>query len=273
MVDLFSEHTPLPSHSSSIELKNASHAQLAAHYAPVLCFDHNEPFVPVSAGYTVYYEDSRSSSFPRHIILKSKCDASPVHAVIEYAIWFDWDIGHLYELEHIWVYITKSGSIVRVEGSRHGKYHDLAEDGPLNWVGDRVIVYAEPGKHAFAGNPTRFASYQRMIEMCCGPLAGISGVHITRRYKGIITRKNSSNQNRVKNYLKGLAFSPSMQFTRVYESLDRQLVPWKALGAWIPRRVDAWLDHLILAETQLASDLYSKSHLNEAASLFHVGVT
>jgi hypothetical protein len=36
---------------------------------------------------------------------------------IEYAIWWDWDIGHLYELEHVWVYLDADRQVIRGEAS------------------------------------------------------------------------------------------------------------------------------------------------------------
>ena len=42
--------------------------------------------------------------------------------LMKYVIWFDYDIQHLYELEHIWVYVDKGGRAVWAEGSLHGKY-------------------------------------------------------------------------------------------------------------------------------------------------------
>ncbi len=269
MPEHYLEYTTLPDLISSTA--QASHdAQLAAHYAPLICFDNNEPFLPITVGYTVYHTDAPSPSFPRRIVMNPL-----THTVIEYAIWFDWDIGHLYELEHIWVYLDKHSKVIRVEASSHGKVRDMATDGRLQCDGERVILYSEPGKHAFAGQSTKFLPYKRLIEMRCGPLAGISGVHITRLYKGIITRKNSANQYRVKNHLAQYAFTPTLQFNRIHDTLNQQLIPWQKLNTWIPQRMDAWLDHLIHREAsaeQPAPELITKSRPVEAASVLQIGI-
>src|SRR5690606_40547573 len=66
--------------------------------------DRMEPFRPVAVGYHVFYESGPSPSFPRVVELGEPAPAR-CQAVIEYAFWWDWDIQHLYELEHAWVYV------------------------------------------------------------------------------------------------------------------------------------------------------------------------
>jgi putative hydrolase of the HAD superfamily len=78
--------------------------QLALRHAPYIRFDDREPFLPSVVGYTIFRESGASASFPRQIHLDAE-----VATVIEYAIWWDWDIGHLYELEHVWVYVNPHG--------------------------------------------------------------------------------------------------------------------------------------------------------------------
>ena len=78
--------------------------QLAIKYAPRIRFDAREPFMPSVIGYTVFRETCKSLSFPREITITAE---TPI--VIEYAVWWDWDIEHLYELEHIWVLLDENG--------------------------------------------------------------------------------------------------------------------------------------------------------------------
>ena len=80
--------------------------RLALSQAPTIRFDAREPFTPAAVGYTVFRESGRSPSFPREIRL-----GAGVAAVVEYAVWWDWDIQHLYELEHIWVYLSADGEL------------------------------------------------------------------------------------------------------------------------------------------------------------------
>ena len=82
--------------------------KLAAHYAPFLKFDQREPFLPLTAGYSVILQCGPSPSFPRTI------EVEPGGQVVEYAIWWDWDIVHLYELK-LFQWIPERVSY-RVEG-------------------------------------------------------------------------------------------------------------------------------------------------------------
>ena len=88
----------------------------------------------------------------------------PAALAIEYAIWWDWDIGHLYELEHAWVYVDAAGRVVRAEASWHGGQHDMRLDGRLALDGDHVVLFSEPGKHAFAPTPAWFRERRRRVQ-------------------------------------------------------------------------------------------------------------
>lgn len=125
-------------------------AALAARYAPILRFDEREPFLPVAVGYQVARAESDSPSFPRRF--DRLYPGSPFARVIEYAIWWDWDIQHLYELEHVWVTGDAADQARLVEGSWHGGYLPL---GPVAQRNGRPVVYSQPGKHALADSATR----------------------------------------------------------------------------------------------------------------------
>ena len=117
-------------------------------HAPVVFFDRLEPFLPVAVGYTVFTENGSSASFKRTIEFPQDCTT-----VIEYAIWWDWDIQHLYELEHLWIYLDELGNIIEAEGSFHGDFHSLKDpEGKLFLEEHRLVAFSEPGKHAFYGN-------------------------------------------------------------------------------------------------------------------------
>jgi glycerophosphoryl diester phosphodiesterase len=216
---------------------------LAARYAPIIRFDEREPFLPLVAGYTVFRADADSPSFPRRIELHPA--GRPAAALaIEYALWWDWDIGHLYELEHAWVYLGRGEQVIRAEASWHGTYHDMAVNGTLRLTDQRLRLYSEPGKHAFAPATSWLEERAQRTRRSCGRLAGAGGVHITPLFDGIITSKTPMADRLVHTYLERHAFEPSYQFNHAFVLPQELLVPWPALFEWIPDRVAWWVDEL-----------------------------
>jgi glycerophosphoryl diester phosphodiesterase len=216
---------------------------LATRYAPIVQFDSNEPFLPSAAGYTIFRESSASPSFPRHIELATPGEPEATIA-IEYAIWWDWDIEHLYELEHVWVYLDADGRVIRGEASWHGRYHNMALNGELPLSGDRLTLFAESGKHAFA--PTRAWLDDRypITLRSCTQHAGLGGVWVTPLFEGVIGVKTFQADRLVHTYLEQYAFEPAMDFTKIHEFSPKALVPWPALYEWIPGRVAWWVSEL-----------------------------
>ena len=216
---------------------------LAAHYAPILQFDAYEPFLPSVVGYTVFRESASSPSFPRRIELV-EAGQPPTSLAIEYAIWWDWDIQHLYELEHVWVYLDANGQVVRAEASWHGSYHNMAVNGWLPLTGQRLTLFSEPGKHAFAPVRDWLEARLPLTQKSCRHSAGRGGVWITPLFKGIIQAKTPQADRLVHTHLEKLAFEPCMEFTQVYPIPAEMLVPWPALFEWIPNRVAGWVVEL-----------------------------
>lgn len=220
--------------------------ELVYRYAPVLVFDEREPFLPLVVGFRVFHGDAPSPSFPRRIELRPAHGPAAERA-IEYAIWWDWDIGHLYELEHAWVYLDGQGRPVRAEASWHGSFHDLrlGEPGGARLRGERVVIYSQPGKHAFAPSPEWFAGPMQDATVAeCGRAAGRGGVWITPLFRGRIDAKCPEADRLVHTYLEQRRFEPTFRFTREVVPSRSQFVPWEALERWIPARVAWWVDEL-----------------------------
>ena len=214
--------------------------ELALRYAPAIRFDVKEPFLPSVVGYTVFRKDDSSPSFPRDIQLTGNTTT-----VIEYAVWWDWDIGHLYELEHIWVYIDSEGKIVDAEASWHGEYNQmLTEDDQLPLVDDRLTVHSEPGKHAFASSPQPLIDRKPKTLLSCSSHAGKMGVHVTPLFEGIIKDRNPLNNRLVHTYLERLQFVPSYDFSLEFKLEQATFVSWDNLFEWIPSRIHRWTEHL-----------------------------
>ncbi len=215
---------------------------LAARYAPIILFDRNEPFLPLAVGYTIYRESGPSPSFPREVEL-----TSPAVMAIEYAIWWDWDIGHLYELEHVWVFVDEKGKVVRGEASWHGGYHDMSIHGALPMEDEHLVLHSEPGKHAFAPEKSWFFQHRspQIIAATTRRFAGMNGMWVTPLFEEQMASFRTPEANRlVLSYLQRLAFDPAWEFDLRFPITEALLVPWPALHRWIPVRIAWWLQKL-----------------------------
>lgn len=230
--------------------QNRQARELAARYAPFICFDRKEPFLPLAVGYAVFTEDGDSPSFPRRIELRG-AGHTPAALAIEYAIWWDWDIQHLYELEHMWTYVGADGKVVFAEASWHGGFNATVLDNSKARVvakdgGYHPVVYSEPGKHAFAPTPQVLLSKRQAKTLEeCGPNAGKGGLWVTPLFKDILNfRKNPQVDARVTAYLKERAFTPAFAWSRKFLVTKDLLIPWSVLFEWIPARIDWWIARL-----------------------------
>lgn len=215
---------------------------LAARYAPVIRFDANEPFFPDAAGYTIFRADAASSSMHRQIQLRTP-EHPDAALAIEYAIWWDWEIGHLYELEHVWVYVDQEGRPVGCEASWHGRFHTMREDEGLTWEGEHPVIFSEPGKHAFAPSPEWYRPHHEPRRTPTNALAGCNGLIEPDIFKGVFTR-NALVDTLVRTYLTPYAFDPAWDFSRYFRFESKQLVPWPALQSWIPGQVERYIEQL-----------------------------
>ena len=201
--------------------------KLAVDHRPLLRCCRTEPYPPSRLGWFAATEPMLSLSSAFELVPRGA-------AVVEYAIWCDWDIGHLYDLEHVWVHVDDRGDVIAVEGSQHGRRVELTG---CEVAAGRPVVYLEPGKHAVWSSPASMASEQSRVTAQCGPLAGNDGVHVDNPFgdRGEISATPFEHRlARLK--LKRDAFVPAFEFPRS----SRETVPmvsWNELAAWIPGRV------------------------------------
>ena len=219
------------------ETASAEH-ELALRYAPLIKFDQLEPFLPLSVGYSVIRQSGPSPSFPRTL------KVGPGEQVVEYAIWWDWDISHLYELEHVWIYLDSARRPVRADASSHGHHRSMLVNGSLPLSGDRLILYSEPGKHAFAPSPEWYLAGEELNRWLCCEGAGIGGVLVSELFTGLINAKSSQADGLVQAFLRRQAFVPSYEFNRALQIPTEQFVPWPELFQWIPERVSFLVEGL-----------------------------
>lgn len=212
-----------------------SDAELAVRHAPQLMLDRQEPYRPLAFGYSVFRAAGQSPSSAFFI-------EPGAATVIEYAIYYDWDIGHLYDLEHVWVHVGEDGAVTKVEASAHGGRNLMdAGGGGAEMLGPRPVVYVEAGKHAHWAAPEQMDRMARwMLKMACGPLAGIDGVLVSTPLGEAGAYTASPRDHRLARLkMQAEAFEPAY----AYEALATlpRLMPWPELAALIPQRIRAEL--------------------------------
>lgn len=223
------------SFEATTSLTSATDLELARRYAPVIRFDAREPFLPTSVGYTVFRAAAPSPSFPRYVLLEP-----PISLVIEYALWWDWDIQHLYELEHAWIFVDQTGQITSVETSQHG----AATCSAFGCEDERPILYAEPGKHALTCDRNQLMARRERTVRSCGPRAGMGGVWVTPLYQRRITSKTPDADQLARTYLRRLAFNPAWDWSQRIDVAALPLMPWPLLYTAIPGIIASRLNQL-----------------------------
>ncbi|CAM2847687.1 hypothetical protein [Paenibacillus taichungensis] len=213
--------------------------ETAMSYAPVLMFDRNEPFYPDFVGVSILDQSGPSPSFEREIHFPVEA----VQYVIEFSIWWDYEIGHLYEMEHVWIYVGHDGEVMDCEASFHGRVlRGLLKD-RVNVVGRHVCLYSQPGKHAFSPIPVVFELLPDLYS-AAGANAGCDGLLVNEMFEGYF-QTNEEIDASVRSFLQTKAFVPSMEFEEFV--LEPSLfMPWQQLFAMIPERIEIRLKELEL---------------------------
>ncbi len=214
--------------------------EILAAYKPVIMQDKKEPFSITAMGCTIFRETKRSSSFPKREIVINR---EEVEFAIEYAVWYDFDIQHLYELEHVWVYVEHDGTVKKVEASFHGKFLNMVDldNGELILKdGTHPVVYAQPGKHALVPDPRVIRIIPDWRESC-QEKAGTDGVLIQDMFEDQI-HTDEDLQKMTETYIKEVfGFCPSMEF-EPFILEDEKLMTWEELKKSIPDRVNRQID-------------------------------
>lgn len=202
-------------------------------YAPIIYMDKKEPFKVRKVGFAQYCEDgTQSLSFNRRFDLKNFDGAV---RVLEYAYYLNYDIQHLYDLEHIWIYIDGEGKIVGAEGSYHGRFLNAMNrsfDGKVPKDEKNITMYSQPGKHAFLSDPRLMYLYSELYASC-DRLAGISGLDAPERFIKEIHISESENEKVISYIRDNFSFVPSMEFEKVNIS-EEDYMPWEDLSVKIP---------------------------------------
>jgi len=224
---------------------NGMDKELIMKYAPYIYFDKNEPFFPVRVGCTIFETPGYSVSFRRNIDF----DPQQVRFAIEYAIYWHYDIGHLYDLEHIWIFVATDGSIADCEASFHGNYlKGLLKDRSNIEDGTHVRLYSQPGKHAFSPMAEVFELLPNLMTDTYD-CAGVDGLLVT----GVARGRYGTNEeidDMVREYLKSFSFVPTMEFFKYVIPKDI-ITTWDNLDDEIPDLIYQKLEEIrIWADSQ-----------------------
>lgn len=210
-------------------------------YAPIIYMDKKEPIKIKKVGYRIYEKDGeRSDSFNRSFDFQNHRGTVKV---VEYAYYLDYDIQHLYDLEHIWIYLDKNGKVVGVEGSYHGRLLNATKFARYSSDGKRVIMYSQPGKHAMLADPELMNLYPELYESC-DRLAGISGLDAPERYLKDIHITEEENQKVIKHIRKNFIFKPSMEFEE-HDIPKEDYMKWEELAEKIPEFIKEQLKEIV----------------------------
>ena len=210
--------------------------ELVKKYVPHLRYDKMEPYAPEAVGYTVFRGSGKSPS--SRLLVRTK----PGETVIEYAFYYDFDIQHLYDLEHVFVRINKMGEIVGVLGSFHGKFLNNLIPGETAFEDTHVVEYVQPGKHAFMPAPHYFQLAPDRNESC-NVYAGSDGLLIAPMFEGRLSTDEAFDRKTEQYIRQHYSFSPSWEFTSEcprFKRPEELLMPWEELDGLIVKRIADW---------------------------------
>lgn len=205
-------------------------------YAPFLMINDNEPFPLKTVGYTIFTEPGPSTSFERTVHF----DTNEVAFAVEYAYYWDYDIGHMYDLEHAWVFVGHNGKTVACQCSFHGHFANGLRPDHGNLWGNHPVLFCQPGKHGLGFDP--------MVLMTNGGYfltddpKRVNGLLITPILEGRMENTPEiaalANGELIRN-----KFVPARTF-HLEEAAESLYMPWPELWAAIPGYVEAELVRL-----------------------------
>lgn len=205
--------------------------ELVKRHLPVLYMDRREPFPLLYIGYTVFHQTMPSASSGRRIDLAQRKAA----ICIEYAYYYDYDIQHLYDLEHLWVYLDDNENVCGCECSFHGMYLNAMLPGVDILRGEnRVHMYVQPGKHAFLPRPELFHLFIDFWE-ACAEKAGNGGILTPDIVPGLPLHSEEDDRKMGCFIKERFSFVPSEEY-EVCETTAR-IMPWEELRSIIPERI------------------------------------
>jgi hypothetical protein len=78
--------------------------------------------------------------------------------ILEYAVLYDADIQHIYDLEHVWVYLDQKNEPISIKATRHGTIVTQYETpDKIRYQKGHPVLFASPGKHAYYTSPNQLS--------------------------------------------------------------------------------------------------------------------
>ncbi len=212
--------------------------QLAMRYQPIIMKDKNEPIPVRYIGITVFDGPKASVTFPNFKIDPGQYGWK---MLIEYAVYMDYDIQHLYELEHMWVAVGEDETVKDCLCSYHGMLMRASGIPDLYRTENGLpVLYMQPGKHAFMPDPKLFGLHVQK-DTCCRELAG-GGLLIPPMLRDKMSTTREQDEM-IRTYIrKHFSFTPAWEFEPM-EPLNEDLyVTAEELLGMIPRLVKEQLE-------------------------------
>lgn len=202
-------------------------------YLPFLYQDENETVPLRKIGFHLCTQAGPSASVPGMTLSPADRDT---RFLIEFSLYWDYDIQHMYDLEQIWVFVGGDGSLRGLWNSFHGFVLDaFGLPAMVHRRDGRPMLYIQPGKHAPLADPALFGLHKdfraSLREQAGGGL-------LIPPFLADVLRTTPELDDRIRRHIrKSLTFEPSGRYVPVPVTPD-MLCPTGELLALIPSFVD-----------------------------------
>lgn len=207
--------------------------ELAWKYMPVIMQDKNETIPIRYIGVGVFDHKEPTRTFGSIVYDPAAWNAK---YIIEYAVYWDYDIQHMYDLEHIVVAVGETGEVTSCCSSFHGMIvHSSAMEGMYREENGHPVLYMQPGKHAFMAAPVLFNLHVQK-DACCRELAG--GHLLVPKMLAHRMSTSPERDARIREWIRAnLTFTPSWEFEPAPALTEEQIVSDVELLDLIPMLV------------------------------------
>lgn len=209
---------------------------VARKLAPLLMLDRAEPFRPETVAVTAAVAHEESQAFPGAMLVVPEGGVC-----VEYTIWWNGNIRHLYGLEHAWIRAVEEDGrwrILTIHISHDGDIHQLEtwreSDG-------RPILYCEPGGHTMTGALNQLRTPVEITDWRCGEDAGLDGM----KHPGhphVRFTPTAHDHRRAVHHMRALSFTPAWQFTHAVDLREVAWEEWGEMAQAAPGRIREQLD-------------------------------